>query len=253
MEVTAGTLHVGSLPAGAHADLSMPDALPPVTGVTWLTVRAALAADEPWAAAGHEVAWGQRLVAPAPEPVTGPRPTPVSRHVKIGLGAGSFDARTGVLSRLGDLDLQGPRLDVWSEPVHQRTISVKVRDDTLTVRTRVAPAGTDLGLFATFAWTASPDGSLTLTLDVVPDGDHGLPKLGVRIAALDGIEWFGRDPSGRVGRYADLVNGTGTEVRWAVFGDRLRVDGRPSFELADAGLIQQSAAVSRMTLVFQAL
>ena len=50
---------VGSLPAGAVAELPLPDGLPLTSGETWLTVRAVLAADEPWAPAGHEVAWGQ--------------------------------------------------------------------------------------------------------------------------------------------------------------------------------------------------
>ena len=154
-----------------------------------------------------------------------------------------------MLSRLGDLELEGPRLDVWDGRLHHRTLSVKLRDDTLLVRTRVGLAGTDLGLFATYAWSASADGALTLTLDVVGDGGHGLPRLGVRFGAPDLVESFGRASDGRVGRHA----GFGTEVRWAVFGDRLRVEGRPWFELAGAGLIRQRAAVSRLTLVFQAL
>ena len=37
--------------------------LPAVRGEAWLTVRAVLAADEPWAPAGHEVAWGQIQIA----------------------------------------------------------------------------------------------------------------------------------------------------------------------------------------------
>ncbi|WP_113703356.1 glycoside hydrolase family 2 TIM barrel-domain containing protein, partial [Nonomuraea lactucae] len=41
--------------------------LPAGEGERWLTVRAVLAADEAWAAAGHEVAWGQaRLSQPVP-------------------------------------------------------------------------------------------------------------------------------------------------------------------------------------------
>ncbi len=178
VEVATGTLRVGALPAGAHAELPVPDELPPVKGETWLTVRAVLADDEPWAAAGHEVAWGQLLVAAAPAVAEGPRCASVARHAAITLGAGSFDPRTGVLTRLGDLELQGPRLEVANGWIHHRTISVDVRDDTLLVRTRVAPAGTDLGLFATYAWTASPDGALACTLDVVPDGAHDLPPSG---------------------------------------------------------------------------
>ena len=66
--VVAGELRVGSLPAGAVAEVPLPDDLPPTSGETWLTVRAVLAADEPWAPAGHEVAWGQTPVRPAAPP-----------------------------------------------------------------------------------------------------------------------------------------------------------------------------------------
>src|SRR4029453_7124867 len=40
--------------------------LPPTTAETWLTVRATLATDHPWAPAGHEVAWGQFALRPPP-------------------------------------------------------------------------------------------------------------------------------------------------------------------------------------------
>ena len=60
--VADGELDVGAVPAGEAAELSLPD-LPATRGETWLTVRAVLAADEPWAPAGHEVAWGQVEIA----------------------------------------------------------------------------------------------------------------------------------------------------------------------------------------------
>ena len=66
--VAAGTLRVGSLPAGAVAELPLPPDLPPTSGETWLTVRAVLAADEPWGPAGHEVAWAGRAAPPRPPP-----------------------------------------------------------------------------------------------------------------------------------------------------------------------------------------
>ncbi|GFJ92388.1 glycoside hydrolase family 2 TIM barrel-domain containing protein [Phytohabitans rumicis] len=58
--VASGALDVPAVAPGEHADVPLP-ALPAAEGETWLTVRAVLAADSPWAPAGHEVAWGQVL------------------------------------------------------------------------------------------------------------------------------------------------------------------------------------------------
>ena len=124
----------------------------------------------------------------------------------------------------------------------------------LVVRTRVAAAGTDEAVLATYTWTAIDDG-LALALDVVPDRrwDFPLPRLGVRFAVpvTDRVTWFGRGPgeaypdsrlAARVGRFELIVdemqtpyvrpqeNGNRTEVRWAQIGD-LRLEGRPHFEL----------------------
>ncbi len=88
--VVAGELRIGSLPAGAVAELPLPDDLPPTTGETWLTVRAVLAIDEPWAPAGHEVAWGQLPLREAP-----PRPKVKGSDP---FRFAEFDPRTGVLT-----------------------------------------------------------------------------------------------------------------------------------------------------------
>ena len=121
----------------------------------------------------------------------------------------------------------------------------------------MAPAASDLGLLATYTWTAIEGGGLALALEVVPDREWSfpLPRLGVRFAvpaSLDGVEWFGRGPgeaypdsnrAARVGRFsapvADLQtpylmpqeNGARTEVRWATLGGALRIEGSPHFEL----------------------
>src|SRR4051794_32742262 len=70
--VADGTLRAGPLPAGAVVEVPVPE-LPPVSGEAWLTVRAVLAADETWAPAGHEVAWGQIPIAPADPPAAAAR------------------------------------------------------------------------------------------------------------------------------------------------------------------------------------
>ena len=53
--------------------------------------------------------------------------------------------------------------------MQHRTIRIQTTADALVVSTRVAPAGTDLGLLARYGWSAVDD-ALVLTLDVEPDG-----------------------------------------------------------------------------------
>ena len=56
--VATGRLKVPAMGPGATATVPLPD-LPQITAETWLTVRAVLATNHPWAVAGHEIAWGQ--------------------------------------------------------------------------------------------------------------------------------------------------------------------------------------------------
>jgi beta-galactosidase len=137
------------------------------------------------------------------------------------LGSGSFDAATGRLVRIGDLPVDGPLLDLWRAPtdndrghhgeaveplwrrvgldrLQHRVDEVTVGEDALVVRARVGPAGTDLGVVATYRWSAVP-GGLRLELGVVPEGDWPcpLPRVGLRMAVPAGlrrVEWFGRGP-----------------------------------------------------------
>ncbi len=241
--VGSGELAVPAVPAGATARVPLPDpsAGP---GETWLTVRAVLAADEPWADAGHEVAAGQvQLAAAARPPARASGPGALREGPFLRLGQGTFDPRTGVLRRLGGLVVDGPRLDVWRAPtdndraVHgpsverewrrigvdrmtHRTVSVDPGPDGLTVHTRVAPAATDLGLGAVYRWSVDGD-RLRLDVAVEPEGDWGdgtLPRLGLRLALpgdLDRVVWFGGGPgeayrdsrrAARVGRFTRSVD-----------------------------------------------
>ncbi|KUN61095.1 glycoside hydrolase family 2 TIM barrel-domain containing protein [Streptomyces griseorubiginosus] len=195
----------------------------------WLTVTAALAADETWAAAGHEIAWAQGLVvAPAvpPVPLT---PTPAIAHDgNITLGPARFDALSGVLTQLGDLELDGPRLDVWRAPIDNDLLSAfaepqigawlaaglhRMRHDVLgvepgaqglTVTARLAAAGSASALDVVYRWTAGdgPEAGqarLRLECTVTPDGAWSvpLPRLGIAMS-LPGtdaeVEWFGLGP-----------------------------------------------------------
>jgi beta-galactosidase len=204
-------------------------------------------------------------------------------HSPLGVGPGEFDPADGRLLRLGDLEVEGPRLDLWRAPtdndrglhgeaveplwrsvglhrLQHRVDEVAATGDRLVVRTRVAPAATDLGMAATYRWSVVA-GGLRLEVSVVPEGEWPcpLPRLGLRMAVpatLDRVEWFGRGPgeayadtgrAARVGRFAATVdqlqtpylrpqeNGNRRDVRWAVLGggDRaaLRLEGEPTFDL----------------------
>jgi beta-galactosidase len=199
------------------------------------------------------------------------------------LGPARFDPATGTLIQLGALPLDGPRLEVWRAPIdnerwfssepnelawrelglhrmQHRVAEVTAGKGELVVRTRVAPAASRLGLFATYRWTATGN-TLSLTVQVEPDGTWTvpLPRLGLRMAGpstLDQVTWFGlgsgeayRDSrrAVRVGRYRATVgelqtpyvfpqeNGNRSDVRWAEIidasGAGLRVAGDPVFGL----------------------
>jgi len=247
--VAAGRLDVPTLTPGETATVPMPTGVPvvvpgtPSADETWLTVRATLAADQPWARAGHEVAWGQLRLDPRSTPSVEPiadRTAPVVALAHgIQLGSNVFD-RDGRLVSLGGLPVSGPRLDVWRAPtdndrggdeplatlwrtvglhrMRHRIDSVDTDGTQLLVRTRVAAAATDLGLAVTYRWSAHDD-ELRLTVEVTPQGwwPCPLPRLGLRMAlpaTLDQVTWFGRGPgeayrdsrrAARVGRFQSTV------------------------------------------------
>ncbi|WP_086662103.1 glycoside hydrolase family 2 TIM barrel-domain containing protein [Lentzea kentuckyensis] len=239
-EVSSGSLDVPAVAAGTHADVPLPE-LPAATGEGWLTVRASLAEATSWANAGHVVAWGQLSIAEA-DPVTPIGPVEL---VGVGdvlwLGPGEFDPATGLLTRLGEHPVDGPRLDLWRAPtdndrgsdhpeerawreaglhrLQHRVIEVDVQETALVVRTRVAPPSLGFGMLADYHWTADGD-RLRLRLTVTPDGDWPctLPRLGLRLTlpgAFDSVEWFGAGPgeayadsrqAARIGRFASTVD-----------------------------------------------
>lgn len=240
VEVAAGSLEVPSVPAGEHADVPLPE-LPSAAGEGWLTVRASLASSTSWAEAGHVLTWGQL-------PITEPTPvTPVTATELVGvgdvlwLGPGEFDPATGLLTRLGEHQVEGPRLDLWRAPtdndrgsdhpeerawraaglhrLQHRVIEVDAQETTLVVRTRVAPPAQGFGMLADYHWTADGD-RLRLQVDITPDGEWPgtLPRLGLRLAlpgTTDTVEWFGAGPGEayadsrqavRIGRFESTVD-----------------------------------------------
>ncbi|GGR69332.1 beta-galactosidase [Streptomyces humidus] len=278
--VGSGSLTVPPLAAGASAEVPLPE--PPVdapAGVeTGWTVQAVLAEDTAWARAGHVVAWGQLALASPmlASPAQGAAPVVGERLVT--LGPASFDVRTGELRTLGPVAVTGLRLDVWrattdnddgapwqSDVRHgllwrklglhrmrHRLDAVEVGDDALTVRTRVAPAGWEVGLSTAYRWTSDGD-RVRLTVSVTPEGDWTvpLPRLGVRfgLSEADRVTWFGGGPgeaypdskaASALGRWQSTVdalqtpyvrpqeNGARADVRWAELGG-LRIEGDPAF------------------------
>ncbi|MEU9593187.1 glycoside hydrolase family 2 TIM barrel-domain containing protein [Streptomyces sp. NPDC048193] len=215
VQVARGEVKVPPVGARRETDAALPDLPGGPAGETWLTVRAVLAADEPWAPAGHEVAWAQTRVRPA-----APRTRPRGR--RLTLADADFDDRTGLLRALGGLDLKGPHLDVWRAPTDNdrgmgdasvlrtwraagldrlvaRTEGVEREPDRLVVRSRLAPAGLPHGLRLRQTWTPEGD-ALRLTVEIVPDGPWdglSLPRAGVRFtlpARHDRVRWYGKGP-----------------------------------------------------------
>ncbi|MDT0541844.1 MULTISPECIES: glycoside hydrolase family 2 TIM barrel-domain containing protein [Streptomyces] len=156
--VAGGELDVP--PLGARRTTGIPLLELPVPGTPrgelWLTVRAVLAAGEPWAPPGHEVAWTQAPVPhattprgrpadrdacgglpypPLPETMgSAPGPRGLGRSPSLGKGRVGeqtppsptgvtlaelgldVDRRTGRLRAIGALRLDGPWLDIWRAP-----------------------------------------------------------------------------------------------------------------------------------------
>jgi beta-galactosidase len=202
-----------------------------------LTVEAALAADALWAPAGHVIAWGQRMteaVRRTPAAGRGGPGTGDSRGESaagtLRLGPGVFDATSGRLLRLGDLEVDGPVLDlhraatendhgqgevnniaaVWRKTMLHRLLhrvdDIRQGDGLLRVTGRTAPRTHPHGVVWTMTWTADGVG-LMLEVDVDFAGpwtdtpylhrDILVPRLGL-LFGLPGdaerVTWFGRGP-----------------------------------------------------------
>ncbi len=272
--VADGTLAVPTVAPGESTEVKLPPA--PTRGKdaeTRWTVRARLARGTAWAPGGHVVAWAQLpvevgMILPVPGGTA-----PVREDGRIRLGPAAFDAH-GTLLSFGGLTVEGLRVDVWRAPtdndngmpwrpepsvaarwralgldrVQHRLDAVELGEDALTVRSRVAPAASDLGLRVAYRWQS--DGTrLLLTVDVVPEGAWTvpLPRVGIRFGlpgAAGPVRWFGGGPgeaypdtaqAALVGVWESDVdalqtpyvrpqeNGARPDVRWAEVGG-LRID-----------------------------
>ena len=216
--VAAGDLEMPDVPPGDAATAGFPQALIDATasapdGERWLTVSATLAADMPWAAVGHEIAFAQALLAqPAGKPPVKPA-TPANSTGDLTLGCAVLDRDKGELRRLGPFGVHSASLDFWRAPtdndvrvagawrqagldrLEQKILSCEHEADALCTRLRIAPAGADFGMLAALTWMT--DGRLSV--HVAPDGTWPcpLPRIGLRLvldAAVEEVSWFGRGP-----------------------------------------------------------
>jgi beta-galactosidase len=223
-----GVLDVPVLAPGESADAALP-ALPGPSGEgeTWLTVSVRLAGDQPWAPAGHELAWGQAGIGttgagPATVPAADPPAAPsAAEDGTVRIGPGLLDAETGALLSVGGLPVDAPVVDLWRAPTDndvarhgdsvavpwraaglhrltERLLSTGWEDGGFVVRTRLAPAAQEFGMRAAYRW--GTDGErLFLTVEAEAEGEWPcpLPRFGVRLGVPSGLgeaEWFGRGP-----------------------------------------------------------
>jgi beta-galactosidase len=208
---------VPAVPPGASTSVALPTWEPSPDGETWVTIRCALAADTPWAPAGHVVAHTQFAVA---RPV---RPAHPARQVRRPdkVCDAAFDERTGRLTRLFGLDVDGPRLELWRAPTDNdrgvandspdgRSAESRWRErglDRLMHRVvavaaarsvvRVGAAGSARTVEVTYRWTVGDEVALRVEVVPSPDWDCTWPRVGVRFdlpPALRHARWFGTGP-----------------------------------------------------------
>ena len=122
VERETAELEVPAVAPRRSVEVKLPPALRAThTGETWLTVRAELAADTPWAPAGHVVARGQfelsqrpRLTSEPFSPSAAPLTPPTGQTLT--LGPATFEPRTGRLLTLHGVEVGGPQLELWRGP-----------------------------------------------------------------------------------------------------------------------------------------
>jgi beta-galactosidase len=142
--VAEGNLKVPAVPPGEVVSIDFPEALTAATATEpkderWLTITAALGADEPWAGAGHEIAFAQSKIGEpeavagngfaaeparpsARQPLAGPSAagwpaTEGNGKGQLELGCAVLDPGSGELRRLGRLPVRAVFPDFWRAPV----------------------------------------------------------------------------------------------------------------------------------------
>jgi beta-galactosidase len=227
--IGGGALPLPDLGPDEHGTTTVPDwAAPADDGREWLlTILVTTAADEPWAAAGHEMGWGQILLHAGrtllPEPATSGG-VDVSRMLDgEGRLVHPFLARSPepCLSRAPtDNDRIGGMAGRWStqglDRLERRLISID-QDGSATVVT--AELRTGGGQVIRHERTIRPTATGLLVDEriTVPDALTDVPRVGISFETVAGFEdatWLGRGPQecypdrkrgARLGRWSSSV------------------------------------------------
>jgi beta-galactosidase len=122
-------LDVAKVEPGSSGSVRLPTELTPTDNLreNWLTVRAENTDETPWVPAGHVIASRQfDLSAAQPPPRSRPAPSgePVTSEA-ITIGPATFDARSGRLQRLYDLEVDGPLFELWRAPTDNDRSSMR--------------------------------------------------------------------------------------------------------------------------------
>ncbi|WP_082007129.1 glycoside hydrolase family 2 TIM barrel-domain containing protein [Pseudarthrobacter phenanthrenivorans] len=191
----------------------------PEGGTAVLTVSAVLAMDAPWAAAGHEVAWGQSVRSAAAPTGVRAEDTVEAGDRELRLGTAVFSRATGMPTAIGGLPVDKFGLVLWWPPtdndlgrewgsddprplaaqwkdagldrMHTRLLGITAEPaadggEQLRVSTRMAAADKQFGVLVDYLWT-SGGGSLALRTQVRPVGDWVNAGFGVEWARI-GVE-----------------------------------------------------------------
>ena len=247
------------LAAGSGAGAMASDA-----GARWLTIRFETAADEPWAAAGTEVGWGQLALAGGSD---GPGASAASTPMTAEGGSPIELDADGYL--IHPLLTAGPRLSLWRAPTDNDRFgglaarwqsagladlrpgpaSIEREGASVIVHREVEVGARRVAHRQTF--TPLPDGGIQVAEEaVIPPGLDDLPRVGTvleLIPGLEQVEWFGIGPhetypdrkrSGLVGRWRSTVGGLFTpyirpqeaggraDVRWIELRDEAGAGAR---------------------------
>lgn len=209
--ISSGSAPVPHIDAGKTEDITLDYALPtPEPGTEyWLTLSFALAADQTWAARGHEVAWAQfklPVESPAAKTLSAKDMPPVSvrdmgNSIRV-IGTDfelSFDRIHAVISSWTSngqrLIESGPRLNFWRattdndrawdnakswrdaglDVLRHRTDSVEVSQPSagvvqITAKTRIAPPVRANGFDCEYVYTIFGDGAVLIECHGIPAG-----------------------------------------------------------------------------------
>ncbi|MDT0171339.1 glycoside hydrolase family 2 TIM barrel-domain containing protein [Pseudarthrobacter sp. BRE9] len=204
-----GTVAVAPLAVKSTAEVELPaEVASYLAGLSQdrsavLTVSAVLAADTRWAAAGHEVAWGQAVRSAAPGQGVQAEDLVEAGDAYLQLGAAVFDRATGMPTSVGGLAVEKLGLVLWWPPtdndlgrewgspderplatqwkdagldrLHTRLLGIRAESspdggEHLRVSTRLGAADKQFGVLVDYLWTSS-SGSLALRTQVRPVGD----------------------------------------------------------------------------------